>query len=630
MSGDQPEKRRPPPKPAGGREPDVCLLLEGTYPFVSGGVSSWVHHLVTHLTHLTFAIVHLSPKRGYYDNGVLYDTPENVISLQEVFLHDYAFRSNAQTGKSLEKIERFRSFVETLREGGSDAFPAFLDAVDAEGAGALDAWDLLQTPESWDVLVEAYRREAGDESFLNFFWTWRYAYMPLFNLLAAPVPRCGVYHSISTGYAGLLAAAAKHRHKRPMLLTEHGIYTKERRIEINRSDWIQDWESGEVVAERRNPFFKRYWVRQFEMMSELTYAYSDEIFTLYQGNTIMQMADGADGSKIRVVPNGIDLTRFGEAAERLDARPPNQRFTVGFIGRVCPIKDIKTFVYAMRLVRDEIEDLRVRLMGPWDEDPEYAQDCMDLSELLELTDCIDFEGRVDVLAEMPSLDVLVLTSISEAQPLVVLEGGAVGVPVVATDVGSCEELLFGRTLDDRKFGGGGFITPIATPGATADAVLKLHRDPDLRKELGRNLRSRVNALYDQSDMVGAYADIYGDHLGRKPPEPAEGDAVAAPPAESDDTATFDGTGIAALPTPADADTATLTLDDGFLEDTGEPDVTAIADLFTETRATELIETVDDDAHGTAETVDDPVELDASPTDDSELLSTADDIDEGVA
>ena len=44
---------------------DVGLVLEGTYPFVSGGVSSWVHHLTSQLPHLTFSILHISPKRGF-------------------------------------------------------------------------------------------------------------------------------------------------------------------------------------------------------------------------------------------------------------------------------------------------------------------------------------------------------------------------------------------------------------------------------------------------------------------------------------------------------------------------------------------------------------------------------------
>ncbi len=492
--------------------PDICLILEGTYPFVSGGVSSWVHHLTTHLPHLTFAVLHVSPKRGFYTKGPVYTMPRNVVALKEVYLHDYSLLAKGRPTDLRSRVERFRDLVQDMRDGKSGSFGAFLDALQEHGAGGFSAYDLLQTYESWDVLVENYRKEASEESFLNFFWTWRYCYLPLFNLLSVNIPQAGLYHTISTGYAGLLAAGARLRTGRPMILTEHGIYAKERRIEINRSDWIKDWDSGEVVAQRTAPYFKRYWIRQFQMMSRITYEHADEIFTLYNGNTVDQIRDGADARKIRVVPNGIDLDKFGEAARAFDARGDNDRFTVGFVGRVCPIKDIQTLVGAMRLVADKIPNVRVRVLGPMDEDPEYADLCKRYVKRLDLEKNIRFEGRVDVIQEMPTLDVIVLTSISEAQPLVVLEAGAVGLPTVATDVGSCRELLFGRDPTDRALGAGGIVVPISTPSATADGILRLWRSKDLRLRMGRAMRTRVQTFYDQRDMVAAYDEIYARHV----------------------------------------------------------------------------------------------------------------------
>jgi len=487
---------------------DVCLVLEGTYPFVSGGVSSWVHRLTSDLPGHTFRILHISPKRGFYTKGPVYEMPKNILGVQEVHLHDYVLSARGRPSDLRGKVERFRELVRDMHDGKSGSFSNFLSALQQERGEGFSSFDLLQTHESWDVLVESYRREAGEESFLNFFWTWRYAYLPLFNLLSAPIPPARVYHTISTGYAGLLAAGASIRYGRPMILTEHGIYTKERRIEINRCDWIQDWDSGELVAERKPPFFRRYWIRQFEMMSGITYEYADEIFTLYTGNTLDQIADGADPNKIRVIPNGIDLTRFGEAAQRHDARPPNKRFTVCFLGRVCPIKDVITFISAMRLVADKVPDVHVRILGPMDEDPDYADMCKRQVDVLDLHKNVFFEGSVDVLQELPQVDVMVLTSISEAQPLVILEAGMIGIPSIATNVGSCEELLYGRGPEDRSLGAGGFVTPMASPGETARAILELHADPALRARMRDAMRARVAKFYDQRDMVAAYGEIY--------------------------------------------------------------------------------------------------------------------------
>ena len=66
---------------------DVCLVLEGTYPYVQGGVSSWVHQIVTELPEVTFALFFLGSTR---EQAVKkrYTPPPNVVSLTEVFLFD--------------------------------------------------------------------------------------------------------------------------------------------------------------------------------------------------------------------------------------------------------------------------------------------------------------------------------------------------------------------------------------------------------------------------------------------------------------------------------------------------------------------------------------------------------------
>ncbi|MBL8896472.1 MAG: GT4 family glycosyltransferase PelF, partial [Planctomycetes bacterium] len=488
---------------------DVCLLLEGTYPFVTGGVSSWVHTLITELKHLRFGVVHISPREGYFPHGYSYKLPENVVGVREVFLHQYKLPKKASRESIREQIQLFRGFIQDLQDGNTQAFRDFCAAVNQDLGGGLNAASIFQTKESWDVLVESYSQEASEESFINYFWTWRYALFPLFNILAAQLPDAHVYHTISTGYAGMLAAGATLKKGRPMVLTEHGIYAKERRIEIHRADWIQDWSSGEIVAERKPPFFKRFWTRQFAMMSKVTYAHANEIYTLYEGNRRTQIQDGAEPERTNVIPNGIDLVRYGEAAKQFDARAENDRFTLAFVGRVSPIKDVKTFLRAVRLVANEVPNVRARILGPMDEDPKYVDACKKLFQRLHLDGIAAFEGKVNVLEEFPKIDLLVLTSISEAQPLVILEAGAVGVPTVTTDVGSCSELLNGSSPEDRALGSGGLLTPIASPGETAKAILQLIRDRDQLKRMGRAMRQRVHRFYALKDMIAAYGDIYG-------------------------------------------------------------------------------------------------------------------------
>jgi glycosyltransferase involved in cell wall biosynthesis len=113
---------------------------------------------------------------------------------------------------------------------------------------------------------------------------------------------------------------------------------------------------------------------------------------------------------------------------------------------------------------------------------------------------------------LPRLGLMVLTSISEGLPLVVLEGYAAGVPVVSTDVGSCRELIEGRTEEDRALGAAGRVVPIADPEATAEASLELLTDEQRWREAQQAGIRRVEAYYDQPTLFKNYREIYRELL----------------------------------------------------------------------------------------------------------------------
>lgn len=102
------------------------------------------------------------------------------------------------------------------------------------------------------------------------------------------------------------------------------------------------------------------------------------------------------------------------------------------------------------------------------------------------------------------LDMMILTSISEGQPLVILEGWAAKIPFISTDVGSCRDML---TADEYE-GDCGIITKLASPSDTATAILKLIDDPELRHEMGENGRKRVERLYNDDVLIESYRKIY--------------------------------------------------------------------------------------------------------------------------
>ena len=107
---------------------------------------------------------------------------------------------------------------------------------------------------------------------------------------------------------------------------------------------------------------------------------------------------------------------------------------------------------------------------------------MDLLKSLETNDVV-FTGRVNVLDYLSDFDIMLLTSISEGQPLAVLEGMAAKLPQICTNVGSCKELLYGK--DGDLIGQAGLIVPVMNIQKIADAMITLAADEKLRKKMGK-------------------------------------------------------------------------------------------------------------------------------------------------
>jgi len=488
---------KPETKPA-----DICLLLEGTYPYVSGGVSGWTHELIRMHKHLTFSLVALVSSEA--PTKLVYDLPSNVVNLQTLRLQQL------REGEKLSAADEKTLFVKleaALRKLQSEA-----ELDDLAGViKALAPWrsrlgrrQLLDSPAAWELLLHLYETTMPKTSFLDYFWSWRGLFGGLFSILLAELPPAKAYHALCTGYAGLLLARAHLETGRPCLVTEHGIYTNERRIEIASADWINDPHGFNlaVAAHNHERELKDLWIDTFGNYSHFCYEAASDIVTLYEGNQEFQRMDGADDKKLHVIPNGIEFELYDQIERK--PHPP----TVALIGRVVPIKDIKTYIKAVQVLKQSIPDLRAFMMGPADEDPAYARECRALVEQLELQDTLTFTGTVNIREYFSEIDVIALTSISEAQPLVILEAGAAGIPTVATDVGACREMIMGSRGEKPNLGAGGAVVSLGSPLAIANALLRLLTEPDYYKGCSNAISKRVRRYYSKSDQCKAYADLY--------------------------------------------------------------------------------------------------------------------------
>ena len=488
---------------------DVCLILEGTYPFVTGGVSSWTHQLITNLPEIRFHLYCLIAERE--PGPWRFPRPDNVVGVTTLSLGGAAEVLEGE-GRMLESEEEkaligmLRSFHTSLLGGHPEAFRTLFERFRQTGFSPELFRTLSAGRQAWSLIGEFYQSQFAHESFIDFFWMWRTTHLPLFALLSAPLPQARLYHSLASGYAGMLGVMGKLAYDRPFVLTEHGLYTRERKIEIALAQWIGKNQEDEATVRPIRETVKGFWMRIFEQLGRIVYHYSDTIVTLFEGNRSLQIRDGADPERTRVIPNGIAI---GERTVRAPVpRDPDGERVVGFIGRVVPIKDVKTFIQACRLVVDQYPRVRILVMGPLDQDPEYARECQNLVELLEISDKVTFMGSVRVDDYLPSLDLLVLTSLSEAQPLVIMEGAVYEVPTVATRVGACDELINGRLREDRLLGPGGIVTSVGNPEETALAIIRILRDEDLRRRMGRAARIRMERFYREEAVFAAYREIY--------------------------------------------------------------------------------------------------------------------------
>ena len=187
---------------------------------------------------------------------------------------------------------------------------------------------------------------------------------------------------------------------------------------------------------------------------------------------------------------------------------------IGLLGRIVPIKDIKTFIRAMRTVVIQLPEAEGWLIGPEEEDREYVEECRSLIQELGLEGKVRFLGFQKISDILPRLGLLVLTSISEAFPLVLLEAFASGLPVVTTDVGACREILEGNSAEDRALGSAGIVTPIADPEATAAGIVTLLTDEDRWHEAQKAGTRRIEKYYTQSRMLDSYKRIYDEALAQ--------------------------------------------------------------------------------------------------------------------
>ncbi|HEX3727704.1 MAG TPA: glycosyltransferase [Pirellulales bacterium] len=235
--------------------------------------------------------------------------------------------------------------------------------------------------------------------------------------------------------------------------------------------------------------------------------------------------EGFPRSKVQMIPNGIDTERFAPADGRqvrralgLEPGAP----VAGIVAALRPEKNHELFLRAAARVRQEVPAARFLIVG----DGPLRGRLEELARELKISDAVQFLGtRTDVPQLLSALDVFVLTSRIEANPVSILEAMAMAKPVIAPRVGSIAESV----IDGES----GFLTDQGDLDQAARRLTEVMGDPERARQLGERARALAVERWSLEQMVSGYERlierIYREKSRRTTSPKIADSAVSQPP-----------------------------------------------------------------------------------------------------
>jgi glycosyltransferase involved in cell wall biosynthesis/ribosomal protein S18 acetylase RimI-like enzyme len=218
-------------------------------------------------------------------------------------------------------------------------------------------------------------------------------------------------------------------------------------------------------------------------------------------------------SKSLFLGNGVDLRRFDPsgvpahrvAALREELGIPQEAQVVGAVGRLVAEKGYRELFAAAREVRKANPNTRFVVLGAPDRE---KADVIQEEEIERAKEDVIFAGWVDDVRDLLALmDVFVLPSWREGQPVSAIEAAAMGKPLVLTDIRGCREVA--------RDGVEGLLVPPRDAERLAEVIARLVGDEALRDRLGKAARERAVTRFDEDKIAGRLVALYGKLLARK-------------------------------------------------------------------------------------------------------------------
>jgi polysaccharide biosynthesis protein PelF len=482
-------------------KPCILLTTEGTYPFLSGGVSTWCHELTRQMPEVDFKILaivanpylpqqyELSPNVKQVLKVPLWGT-EDPIEYGWRFPFSRALKSKiATTGTIIN--QRFIPIFEQLLTGILS--PDLMD-IDTLGQTfvaihkyflrydyhktmmSIEVWECFQkiVTTGWQSQIKPSRITLGEIT-----ETLRLLYR-LFIPLHVPIPPVDTIHSSAASYCGLPGVIGKIEYRIPYILTEHGTNIREQYLNLRTS-----------IA---SVFVRRFLHYLVSAVVKLNYHFADIVAPVCNYNTRWEQWWEVPPARIKVIHNGADPQKF-KPQERL----PNSHPIVINMGLIFALKGQLTLIEAAAIVRTTFPNVEFKLYGKLS-DRDYYERCQQKIVEYQLENTVNFAGFTNEPWRVyGTADVVAMSSISEGFPYAVIEAMLCGSTVVATDVGGVEEAL----------GDTGLLVPANRPIDLAEGIIKLlSLTPTQRTLMGQKSRDRAVDLFTLEKCIQTYLDLY--------------------------------------------------------------------------------------------------------------------------
>ena len=338
------------------------------------------------------------------------------------------------------------------------------------------------------------------------------------DLVGEAYPVAKVHHSHTCGLAGLAATFAKDQHPGSrMILSEHSLYVRDVLQALEKAGCSHKAGQDLIAANEVPPIGAGQGTLN-EMKEAVlatgrqVYENADTMTYLYSSIRTEALQYGADMTRSMIIPNSVDSQRFESVSQK--NKTAHGAWQLAVIGRVVPVKGILEAIECARELADRGFDFELNIIGPETEVPCYAALCRQTVATLGLEKHVFFRSSMPPEKALEGIDLLLLTSQSEAMPLVVLEAMAAAVPVVAHDVGNVGDLLGSNSRSEITNSPAGFIAPSAanqrnpTPAELAGVVIDVLGNEGAYRAMRAAGPQRVKQFFDRTEASKAWKALY--------------------------------------------------------------------------------------------------------------------------